>query len=128
MRLTDAEWTVMNAVWNQNPASVRDVLAQVGSSTGWAHTTVKTMLDRLVEKGALREKKRANASIYEPKLTRDDARTSALRSLMERSFEGSFGSLVHHLVSSEKLSRKERERLARWLEDPRQKASDEDGP
>jgi BlaI family penicillinase repressor len=117
VKLTEAEWTVMNAVWRKTPASVRDVLDVVGGETGWAHTTVKTMLDRLVAKGVLREKKRANASIYEPRVSREEARTSALRALLARSFDGSFGSLVHHIVREERLSKKERERLARQLED-----------
>ncbi|MBK8178636.1 MAG: BlaI/MecI/CopY family transcriptional regulator [Planctomycetes bacterium] len=117
MNLSEAEWTVMNAVWSKAPASVRDVQDRVGAERGWAHTTVKTMLDRLVAKGALREKKRANASIYEPRISREEARTSALRALLTRSFDGSFGSLVHHIVSEERLSKKERERLARQLGD-----------
>lgn len=117
MKLTEAEWIVMQAVWSGAPASVRDVLERVGPETGWAHTTVKTMLDRLAKKGALREKKRANASIYEPRISREEARTSALRALLARSFEGSFGSLVHHIVREERLTKKERERLARQLEE-----------
>lgn len=116
MKLTEAEWIVMSAVWSKSPASVRDVQTLIGKETDWAHTTVKTMLDRLVDKGALREKKRANASIYEPRVSREQARTSALRALLARGFDGSFGSLVHHIVSEERLSRKERERLARQLE------------
>lgn len=117
MKLSDAEWTVINVVWERSPASARDVLEQTEAATGWAYTTVKTLLSRLVDKGALRMRKRANTSFYEPLVSRKDARRSAVRSLLDRAFDGTFGSLLQHLVSDEKLSKKDRERLATMLRD-----------
>jgi BlaI family penicillinase repressor len=114
-RLTDAEWTVMQAVWTAAPATARDVLDAVGEDTEWAYTTVKTLLARLVEKGILNERRRGNASVYEPRFTQGEARGTALRSLLERAFGGSLGALVQHMASEEKLTRKEREKLARLL-------------
>lgn len=115
MRLSDAEWTVMQAVWNRAPASARDVLDEVGAETGWAYTTVKTMLARLVEKGALSEGRQANINIYEPRITRNEARGSALRSLVERAFDGTFGSLFQHLIKEERLSARDVKTLDRML-------------
>ena len=115
MKLNDSEWTVMQAVWEHAPASARDVLERVHAETGWAYTTAKTVLARLVEKGALRERKRANTSLYEPLVTRVDARRTAVHSLLDKAFDGTFGALVQHMVSSEKLGKKEREKLARLL-------------
>jgi predicted transcriptional regulator len=124
MKLNDSEWTVMQAVWREAPASAREVLERVHAETGWAYSTVKTVLARLVEKGALREEKRGKASIYEPRVTRDAARKAALSSLLEKAFDGRFGTLVQHMVASEKLSKKEREKLARMLSDADRKESD----
>jgi BlaI family penicillinase repressor len=115
MRLSDAEWTVMRAVWNRAPASARDVLDEVGEETGWAYTTVKTLLSRLVEKGALSEGRQANVNIYEPRVTRDEARGSALRSLLDRAFDGTFGSLFQHLIKEERLSARDVRALERML-------------
>jgi BlaI family penicillinase repressor len=117
MKLSDAEWTVMNAVWERSPASVRDVLERIGGETGWAYTTVKTILERLVEKGALSASKRANASLFEPRVTQRQARRSAVRSLVEKAFDGTFGSLLTHLVAEEKLSARDRHKLAEMLEE-----------
>lgn len=117
MRLSDAEWTVMRAVWARPPASGRDVLDQVGAETGWAYTTVKTLLARLVEKGALSEGRRANVNVYEPRITRDAARGSALRSLVDRAFDGTFGSLLQHLVTEERLSRRDLQALERMIDE-----------
>jgi len=117
MRLSDTEWTVMKIVWHRSPASARDVLDGVAAETGWAYTTVKTILNRLVEKGALQESKRAHTSFYEPCITQEQARRSALRSLLERAFDGTLGSLLQHLVAEEKLSKKDRARLAAMLQE-----------
>jgi BlaI family penicillinase repressor len=117
MRLSDAEWTVMQAVWNRAPASARDVLDEVGEETGWAYTTVKTLLTRLVEKGALSEDRQANVNIYEPRITRNEARGSALRSLLDRAFDGTFGSLFQHLITEERLSSRDVETLERMLQE-----------
>jgi BlaI family transcriptional regulator, penicillinase repressor len=115
MKLNDSEWTVMQAVWQQSPASARDVLERVHDETEWSYSTVKTVLARLVEKGALREQKRANTSLYAPLVSRESARRAAVRSLLDKAFDGTFGSLVQHMVSSEKLNKRERAKLARML-------------
>jgi BlaI family penicillinase repressor len=117
MKLSDAEWTVINVVWEHSPATARDVLEQTEAETGWAYTTVKTLLGRLVEKGALRMRKRANTSLYEPLVSRKDARRSAVRSLLDRAFDGAFGSLLQHLVADEKLSKKDREKLLAMMQE-----------
>ena len=117
MKLSDAEWTVMRAVWERPPASARDVLERAADETGWAYTTVKTLLARLVEKGALRMTMRGNVSLYEPRVTMRQARIAAVRALVDRAFDGTFGSLFQHLIAEEKLSAKDRAALARLIED-----------
>ncbi len=115
MQITGAEWKVMGRVWRSHPASARDVFEDLRGETEWAYTTVKTMLDRLVEKGALAVRKRGNTGLYEPLVTKDDARRSAVRHLIEKAFDGAFGPLMHFLVDEERLSRKERDQLILML-------------
>ena len=117
LKLSDAEWTVMRAVWARTPASARDVLEHAEGETEWAYTTVKTLLARLVEKGALSVRMRGNVSLYEPRVTMRQARIAALRSLVDRAFEGTFGTLLQHLIAEEKLSPRDRAALARMIED-----------
>lgn len=114
-KLSDAEWTVMNAVWQGSPASAREVLRRTHGATGWAYTTVKTLLDRLVEKGVLAVEKRGNTGHYEPLVSRPQARGSALRSLLDKAFDGAFVPLLQHLVAEERLSKRDRAELARLL-------------
>ena len=115
MQLSEAEWRIMNAVWAHHPTTARAVLEAVVGETGWAYTTVKTMMNRLVEKGVLREKKAKGTSQYEPKLTRQKARAAALRAVVDRAFGGSVAPMMSFLVEDEKLSKKERDELRRML-------------
>ena len=88
LKLSDAEWTVMHALWSAAPASARDVLDRVGTTTGWAYTTVKTMLARLAEKGAVDATSQGNQVLYTPRVSRDQAQRSAVRTLVDRVFGG----------------------------------------
>lgn len=113
--LSEAEWKVMNALWQRHPACVRDVLEEIGEEASWAYTTVKTMLSRLAEKGILEVEKRANTSYYSPNLTRNSARRAAVRSLMDRAFDGAFGPMMTFLVDDQRLSANDRQRLQALL-------------
>jgi BlaI family transcriptional regulator, penicillinase repressor len=117
MRLTEAEWRLMNALWGTHPASARDVLERLEPRTDWAYTTVKTMLTRLEAKGAVQSRIRANTALYEPVLTRSQARRSALKALAEAAFDGAFGSMMHFLVSERSLTKKQKDALKRLLEE-----------
>jgi predicted transcriptional regulator len=110
-----AEWKVLHALWRKHPASARELLAALHGETGWAYTTLKTLLERMLEKGLVRAEKRGNAAWYEPVVRQATARRTALRGLIERVFEGAAGPLLAHLVDHESLSRAERKRLAALL-------------
>ncbi|MHC4575059.1 MAG: BlaI/MecI/CopY family transcriptional regulator [Planctomycetota bacterium] len=119
MRLTEAEWLIMNALWEGHPARARDIADRLPADVSWAYTTIKTMLSRLVEKKAVRERKRGNASVYEPVVSRHNARRSALRALANQAFDGAFGPLMHFLLEEERLTGKQRRELIKILENSR---------
>jgi len=115
MILSAAEWKLMRALWERGTATAREVHDDVAAEPGWAYTTVKTMLARLVDKGALRESKRGHVSVYAPLVSERRARRSALRGLLERAFDGTFGSLAQFLADDARLSDDDRAALARML-------------
>ncbi len=117
MRLSDTEWTVMQAVWTAGPTTARAVHGQVADSTEWTYSTVRTLLTRLVEKGALSARKLGQTTEYTALVSQESAQRSALRSLLERAFGGHVGPMVQHLVSDKNLSPKDREQLQRLLEE-----------
>ena len=119
MRLTEAEWLIMNALWQGHPARARDVAGRLPADVSWAYTTIKTLLTRLVEKKAVSERKQGNISVYEPLVSRQNARRSALRALANQAFDGAFGPLMHFLLEQERLTAKQRKELIRILENNR---------
>lgn len=121
MKLTSVEWKLMNAVWKGHPVTARGVAERLPGDERWAYTTIKTMLTRLVSKGALAERKEGRTSLYEPLVTRKKARAKALGALAADAFDGAFGSLLHFLVEEEELSPTERKKLVELLQETRKR-------
>ena len=121
MKLTKAEWQIMNALWEAHPATARQVMEHLPAGVQWAYTTIKTMLTRLVEKKAVSEAKRGNTSVYGPLVSQRKARISAFRSLMDQAFDGAFGPMMYFLAEDESLSAGERKELIKILSGKKQK-------
>ena len=116
MKLTEAEWQIMNALWQKHPATARNIMERLDRRVNWAYTTIKTLLTRLVEKKAVSEAKQGNTSLYEPMVSQRKARLNAFRSLLDQAFDGALGPLVHLLAEERQVTAAEREELARILE------------
>lgn len=119
--LSDAEWKVMRALWRRSPATAREILDVLAEDTGWAYTTLRTLLARLVEKGAVLERKDQGTSVYQAILREERARSSAVKALLSRAFDGGFGSLVHFMMENEELSTRDRARLQELLNESKRK-------
>ncbi len=105
----------MNVLWDRHPAKARGVVERLPTSVNWAYTTVKTMLDRLVEKKAIKKSKQGKIAYYEPLLSRRQARRTALRAVLDQAFEGAFGPMMHFMAEDEDLSARERQELSKIL-------------
>ena len=116
MRLTDAEWQIMNALWKQYPATAREIAENLHGETQWAYTTIKTLLARLAAKNAVSEQKRGNTSVYEPLVSLKKARRTALRTFLNQAFDGAVEPLLNFLAEERKLTHKQREELAKILQ------------
>jgi BlaI family penicillinase repressor len=117
MKLTKAEWQIMNALWAKHPATAREVMEGLPAGVQWAYTTIKTMLTRLVEKRAVSESKQGNTSVYDPLVSQRKAQLSAFRSMVDQAFDGAMGPLVHFLVEEKQLTGKQKKELAALLRD-----------
>jgi BlaI family transcriptional regulator, penicillinase repressor len=117
VRLTESEWQIMNALWQGHPATARDLRERLPADVRWAHTTIKTLLARLVAKGAVSESKRGNTSIYEPLVTQNEARRSSLRAFLKQAFDGGVEPFLSFLAKDKSLTPRQREQLARILEE-----------
>ena len=116
-RLSEAEWEVMKVVWQRSPgpSSASEVIAALSRSTVWSAATVKTLLNRLLHKGALRHEKAGKAYLYFPACTEKACRGAATESFLQRVFDGSLSPLLAHFASSRRLSRAELDELESLL-------------
>ncbi len=122
--LTNSEWKVMKIVWERNSCAARDVYQRAGKEHGWAPTTVKTMLRRLVEKGYLTTTRVGNSFLYRPARPALKALIGAADALLENALEGTVGPLLAYMVKRSNLSAEELAELRDLLD---QADADEEG-
>lgn len=115
MQLPDSEFAVIQLLWNRAPQAADDLIAQLGDERGWAASTVKTLLARLVKKGALRFERDGRRFLYWPAWERDAYVATASRSFLDTLFGGRLSPLVAHLSHQRALSDEDRAELARLL-------------
>ena len=102
--LTNSEWKVMKIIWERQSCAARDVYQKAGNEHGWAPTTVKTMLRRLVEKGYLSTTRVGNSFLYRPTRPALKSLIGAADALLERALEGTVGPLLAYMVKRSDLS------------------------
>ena len=103
-RISDAEYAVMDALWEKSPLSAADVCEQVCAERDWSMPTVKTLLSRLVAKGVIATEPDGRRFLYTPLVERADYVGSESKRLVERLFGGRAAPLFAHLAESESLS------------------------
>ena len=116
MQISDAEWLVMNLVWGNQPVNAAQVIESLAAANGWSPATVKTMLHRLVKKGALSHELDGKKYIYRARVKQKDCVRRASRSFLNRVFGGKAAPALLHLVETSKLSEEEIEQLRALLE------------
>lgn len=117
MQISEAESLVMDVLWERAPRSSEEVMAELAASRDWREGTVKTLLNRLLRKGAVRAEKDGRRYLYHPVLRREDWVTGQSRHLLDRLFDGRLAPMVAHFSRSRALSRKDVAELRRLLEE-----------
>jgi BlaI family transcriptional regulator, penicillinase repressor len=115
--ISDAEWQVMNVVWDRQPLTAQEVVARLEQEADWAAATIKTMLHRLVKKQVLTYEPQGNRYVYRSRVRRTDCVRQASRSFLERVFDGEPGPLLAHFMRNTKLSAEDIAELRRILDE-----------
>lgn len=109
--ISDAEWDVMKVIWKHTPCSAQTVIDALRGPTGWSDGTIKTLLNRLVKKGALRFEKAGRAYTYFAAATEADCRAAETESFLDRVFDGSLSPLIAHFAKARRLDKRDLEEL-----------------
>lgn len=115
--ISEAESVVMEVIWQKNPILTEDVVAALESHGKWQEATVKTLLNRLLRKGALKAEKDGRRYIYFPVLTREQWLATESHGFLDRMFNGRVAPLVSYFSQHKKLSKKDIEDLKRLIQE-----------
>ena len=118
-RISDAEARVMEVLWDHSPQSAGEVIEAL-ADTDWNHRTIRTLLRRLVDKGAVSFSEDGRSYLYSAVLTRQAYVRSESRSFLSRVFGGNPLLAMAHFVKDEHLSPEELERLQDLVEEKRE--------
>jgi BlaI family penicillinase repressor len=119
-QISDAEWEVMSVLWETSPRAATDVADELCDRMKWHPKTVKTLLGRLVKKGALRYREEGNRYLYSPAFPRERYVDAESRSFVDRVFGGRATPALVHFVETMELSDDDLQEL-RSILDRRQK-------
>ncbi|GAB5349520.1 BlaI/MecI/CopY family transcriptional regulator [Alteriqipengyuania sp. 357] len=118
-RISEAEHAIMEVIWDRHPLSATQVCDAVCEARGWSMPTVKTLLSRLVGKGALATEPDGRRFLYSPRIERSDYVGGESRRLVDRLFGGRASSLFAHLAESESLTDEDLGEIERLLKEMR---------
>jgi len=113
--LSRAEYDILRTLWKQGKLSVREVHDQLQETLGWAYTTTKTMMDRMVEKGLLSRESFHGIFLYEPLISRPAGLARMVQFFADRVLEMDVGSVVSLFARSKALTPEEIEELNELL-------------
>ena len=116
-KLSEREWTVMAALWETGGAELGELAEQLRPDTGWSRNTVLTYLTRMEAKGLVAIDKETSPHRYRAALDRAGCQAQERRSFLQRVYRGSAGDLVAAFLKEEPISREEREKLRRLLDE-----------
>ena len=114
--ISEAESRVMEVLWRKAPQSSEDIVAILLQESDWHEKTIRTLLGRLLGKGAVNAEKDGRRYLYSPTLSREQWQSQESRSLLDRVFGGRLSPLLAHFSQHEKLSTKDVAELRKLLE------------
>ena len=106
-RISEAEWSVMEVVWQKAPRTANEIVEALHGATRWNPKTVKTLINRLLNKGALIYELAGRTYLYSPAVAREQMEHRLVGGLIESAFKGSAHRLILRALESGETTREE---------------------
>ncbi len=119
-----SEWEIMKVLWEGGPMAVGDIHARLSGDHGWAYSTAKTLVRRLVQKGWVAYERVGNSFLYRPAVSQSKAVRHEIRQFSERVLDGLLSPLVAYHAERGDLSPEDIEKLEEILEQYRAKGGE----
>lgn len=115
--ISESEWAVMEALWESSPQTASELTRTLRPTMNWAENTVRTLLTRLLEKGALRTGENSSGTrTFLPAVKREACVRAEGESFMQRIFGGAAKPLLVHFARNSKLTAEEVRELKKILD------------
>jgi BlaI family transcriptional regulator, penicillinase repressor len=115
--VSEAEAVALAVLWRTGPIAAEGVVAALAQQQLWQESTIKTLLNRLLKKGAIHAKKDGRRYVYSPAITREQWLSSESEALLDRLFGGRVAPLVAHFSKHRKLSKRDIADLKRLIQE-----------
>lgn len=117
LQISEAESIVMEVLWKEHPLSAEQVVAALAKTQSWQEPTVKTLLNRLLKKHAVRATRDGRRYLYTPAIERAQWQGTVSEGFVDRVFGGRLVPLVVHFGRHGRLSAQELEELRRLIDE-----------
>ena len=104
IELTESEWSVIKAVWENEPCAAPVIQEKLHKQTEWTYSTVRTLMDRMVTKSLLTAEKVRNLTLYRSAVTREQAQRGELLYALKNAFNGALTPMVQCLLDTNEVS------------------------
>lgn len=123
--LTSAEWTIIKTVWANEPCAAPTVQEALVGSHGWTCSTVRTLMERMVNKGLLTSEKVRNLTLYRSAVSRRRAQLGEINYALRHAFDGALKPMLEALISTPRLTPQELDELESLIAAHRHPRSDD---
>jgi len=120
-KIAESEWRIMKILWKDSPKTANEIVGLLSKETKWNPRTTKTLLNRLVKKGALGFRKDGRTYLYYPLVSKDDCAKKERNSVLNRVYDGALKPLLVSFIEDENLTAEDIEELQQILDHKRGK-------
>lgn len=106
-KISDSEWEVMKIIWSKEEATANEIIEKLKGKQEWKNTTIKSLINRLLNKEAIGFRKNVKEYFYYPLISEEEYIKEESKSFLKKVFNGSLNEMVLNLVKSEKLTQED---------------------
>lgn len=125
IKITDAEWEIMRVAWANKSVTSKEITTILENKKQWKAATIKTLIGRLVDKGALQTVKEGNKFIYSAAVTEEESMDSYTDDVLSRVCNKQSGHVISNMITEATLSKGDIAILKKLLEQKENTALDE---
>lgn len=116
MKLTEAEWAVLDVLWSEERFALGEITKALLAVKGWNKNTVHTYLTRMEKKGLVKID-RSKEQPYSANVSKEECAKEERTELLQKVYGGAAGDLISAFLKETKISKKEVEKLRKLLDD-----------